>query len=49
VTIAHSGLPPATEELAMHFAERACSGILDLYVSYYERVLAERFRDLTMF
>ena len=33
----------------MHFAGRACSGILDLYVSYYERVLAERFRDLTMF
>ena len=49
MTIAHSGLPPATEELAMHFAGRACSGILDLYVSYYERVLAERFRDLTMF
>jgi len=49
VTIAHSGLPPATEELAMHFIGRACSGILDLYVSYYERVLAERFRDLTMF
>jgi len=49
VTIAHSGLPPATEELAMHFAGRACSGILDLYVRYDERVLAERSRDLTMF
>jgi len=49
VTIAHSGLPPATEELAMHFAERACSGILDLYVGYDERVLAERSRDLTTF
>jgi len=49
VTIAHSGLPPATEELAMHFAGRACGGILDLYVEYDERVLAERSRDLTTF
>jgi len=49
VTIAYSGLPPATEELAMYFAERACSGILDLYVGYDERVLAERSRDLTTF
>jgi len=47
--IAHSGLPLATEELAMHFARRACSGILDLYVAYDERVLAERSRDLTTF
>ncbi|XP_006462350.1 hypothetical protein AGABI2DRAFT_151831 [Agaricus bisporus var. bisporus H97] len=31
VTIAHSGLPPATEELAMHFAGRACNGVLDLW------------------
>jgi len=49
VTIAHSGLSPATEELAMHFAGRACSGILDLYIGYNERVLAERSRDLTTF
>jgi len=49
VTIAHSGLLPVTEELAMHFAGRACSGILDLYVGYDERVLAERSRDLTTF
>ena len=49
VTIAHSGLPPATEELAMHFAGRACGGILDLYIGYNERVLAERLRDLTTF
>ncbi len=28
VTIAHSGLPPATEELAAHFAGRACGGIV---------------------
>jgi len=49
VTIAYSGLPPATEELAMHFAGRACEGILDLYIGYDERVLAERSRDLTTF
>ncbi|KNZ77665.1 hypothetical protein J132_04484 [Termitomyces sp. J132] len=30
VTIAHSGLPPATEKLASHFAGRACGGIFDL-------------------
>jgi len=33
----------------MHFTRRACSGILDLYVGYNERVLAERSRDLTTF
>jgi len=49
VTIAHLGLSPATEELAIHFAGRACSRILDLYVGYDERVLAERSRDLTTF
>ena len=42
VTIAHLGLLPATKELAMHFTGRACSGILDLYVGYDERVLSER-------
>ena len=49
VTIAHSGLPPAAESLAEHFAGRACGGILDLYVGYDERVLAEKSRDLTTF
>lgn len=49
VTIAHSGLPPATEELAMHFAGRGCNGILDLYVGYDERQIAEGSRDLTTF
>ena len=49
VTIAHSGLPPATEELAMHFAGRACSRILDLYVEYDKWVPTERSRDLTTF
>ena len=49
VTIAHSGLPPAAEELAEHFSKRACGGILDLYVGYDERILAESSRDLTTF
>jgi len=49
VTIMHSGLPPATEELVMHFTGRVCRGILDLYVRYNERVLAECSRDLTTF
>ena len=31
VTIQHSGVPPLTEQLAEHFAGRACGGILDLY------------------
>ncbi|KNZ81653.1 hypothetical protein J132_11006 [Termitomyces sp. J132] len=30
VTTAHSGLPPATEELASHFTGRACGGIFDI-------------------
>ena len=49
VTIAHSGLPPATEELASDFAGRACIGTLDLYVGYDERVIHELSRDLTTF
>jgi len=49
VTIAHLGLPPVTKELAMHFVGKACSRILDLYVGYDERVLAEWSRDLTTF
>ena len=49
VTIAHSGLPPATEELASKFAGRACGGMLDLYVGYDERLLARASRDMTTF
>ena len=49
VTIAHSGLPPEMESLAEHFAGRACGGILDLYVGYDERLLAESSRDMTTF
>lgn len=49
VTIAHSGIPPATETLAEHFAGRACIGMFDLYVGYDERLLAVESRDLTTF
>jgi len=49
VTIAYLGLLPVTKELAIHFAGRACGRILDLYVGYDERVLAEWSRDLTTF
>ncbi|KAJ6587901.1 hypothetical protein B0H19DRAFT_853947, partial [Mycena capillaripes] len=34
VTIAHSGIPPATDELANHFAGRACGAVFDLYSGY---------------
>ncbi|KAJ3510089.1 hypothetical protein NLJ89_g4871 [Agrocybe chaxingu] len=49
VTIAHSGVPPFTEQLAEEFAARSCGGMLDLYVGYDERALAESSRDLTTF
>ncbi len=49
VTIAHSGVPPATEELVAHFSRRACGGMFDLFVGYDERLLAESSRDLTTF
>jgi hypothetical protein len=49
VTIAHSGLPPATDALATHFSGRACGGMFDLYVGYDERLLAKSSRDLTTF
>src|SRR6201999_3250535 len=39
VMIAHSGLPPATEELADEFAGRACGGMFNLYIGYDERIL----------
>ncbi|KAJ3536315.1 hypothetical protein NMY22_g6081 [Coprinellus aureogranulatus] len=49
VTIAHSGIPPATEELASKFAGRSCGGCLDLYVGYDERELSPESRDFTTF
>jgi hypothetical protein len=49
VTIAHSGVPPFTEQVAEQFAGRACCGMLDLFVGYDERALAEVSRDFTTF
>ena len=49
VTIAHSGLPPATEDLAEQFSGYSCGGILDLYVGYDERKLSTKSRDYTTF
>ena len=49
VTIAHSGVPPFTEQVVEQFAGRACGGMLDLYVGYDERALSERSRDFTTF
>ena len=40
-TIQHSGVPPFTEQLAERFAAHACGSMLDLYVGYDERALAE--------
>jgi hypothetical protein len=49
VTIQHSGVPPFTDQVAEQFAGRACGGMLDLYVGYDERILAESSRDFTTF
>jgi hypothetical protein len=49
VTIQHSGVPPFTEQIAEQFAGHACGGILDLYVSYDERLLDEWSHDYTTF
>src|SRR5271170_544295 len=49
VTIAHSGVPPFTAQLAEQFAGRACNSMMDLFVGYDERALASSSRDLTTF
>jgi hypothetical protein len=49
VTIKHAGVTPFTDQIGEHFAGRACGGMLDLYVGYDERGLAETSRDLTTF
>ena len=49
ITIGHSGVPPATEELASKYAGRACGGMFDLYVGYDERLLDPASRDMTTF
>ena len=49
VTIKHAGVTPFTDQIGEHFARRACSSMLDLYVGYSEHSLAESSRDLTTF
>ncbi|ETW76593.1 hypothetical protein HETIRDRAFT_455118 [Heterobasidion irregulare TC 32-1] len=49
VTIQHSGVPPYTNQIAEQFAACACGGILDLYVGYDKRGLAESSRNFTTF
>ena len=49
VTIAHSGVPPATKELADRFCGRACGGVLDMHVGYDNRDLARPSGDPTTF
>ena len=49
VTIQHSGVPPISEQLVEQFAGRSCGAMLDLYIGYDERALAESSRDYTTF
>jgi hypothetical protein len=49
VTIAHSGVPPISEQLVEQFAGRSCGAMLDLYIGYDERALAESSHDYTTF
>ena len=49
VTIQHSGVPPFTDQVAEHFAGRACGSMMDLFVGYDERALAKSSRDYTTF
>ena len=49
ITIQHSGITPFTEQITEQFAGRACRGMLDLYVGYDERALAETSCDYTTF
>jgi hypothetical protein len=49
VTIAHSGVPPFTEQVAEQFAGRACCVMLNLFIGYDEHTLAKVSRDFTTF
>jgi hypothetical protein len=49
VTIQHSGVPPIPEHLTEQFGGHACGGMLDLYVGYDERLIAESSWDYTTF
>jgi hypothetical protein len=49
VTIRHSGVTPIPDHIAEQFAGRSCGAMLDLYVGYDERPIAESSRDYTTF
>ena len=49
VTIQHSGVTPTPEHLAEQFGGRTCGAMLDLFVGYDERYIAESSWDLTTF
>ena len=49
VTIQHSGITPFTKQIAEQFAGCACSGILNLYIGYDERMLAPSSHDYMTF
>ena len=49
ITIKHSAIPPIPDHMAEQFAGCACGALLDLYVGYDERLIAESSRDLTTF
>ena len=49
VTIAHSGVPPFTEQLAEQFAGHTCNSMMDLFIGYDKHTLAPSSRDLTTF
>jgi hypothetical protein len=49
IMIQHSGVPPIPEHLAEQFGGHSCSGMLDLYIGYDERLIAESSQDYTTF
>jgi hypothetical protein len=49
VTITHSGVLPFTEQLAEQFAGCACTGMMDLFISYDKRTITESSHDLMTF
>jgi hypothetical protein len=49
VTIQHSGVTPIPDHLAEQFTGYACGAMLNLYVGYDERPIAESSQDLTTF
>ena len=47
VTIKQASITPFTNQIGEHFAGHACGGMLNLYIGYDERGLAETSCDLT--